>query len=304
MSRSCACRRVMDALRNDPRLRLAPLGARALWVLLVDAMANLPEPGVFKLGSRVGSMAEIALLVSAGLTEVETHIETLLETGLLVRRELDGAIAIPDAGALQRWAAARRNGSFGGRPRKGETPEQSRQRRAQGEFLMPIGGGLGCMAETQGNPEITQEPLAGASGLLTTTEEALSKSREVSPEAVAALASELAEIAELDPARSLWTGREVATWLAMGATGAMLREVIAAVAGRPGYRAQAVRGLGYFDGAVRDRLGTQRGERAAPPVDSAREAAAEEFNRLFAAWTAGGMAGPAPKLADYLREAA
>lgn len=294
MSRSCACRHLMDALRNDPRLRLAPLGAQALWLRLVDALANLPEPGVFLLGSKPGSIREISLLVSAPEPEVATYLDYLLETGLLIRREPDGAIAVPDPTPLQRSSQARKNGSFGGRPRKGETPEQARHRRGQAEMLLSIPGGV----ETHENRQETEPPLAGARGLAAAkAEDAASKPRDVSQQAVEALGNELGELARMDP-NGQWTWAPVADWLRMGATPELLREAFRGVIARDGYEVPRV--LKYFDGAVTDALAKAR----AAPRPPARDATCPAFDKAFAEWRDGGCIGPVPRLSDFTGEAA
>ena len=134
MARRCLCARLLAALHEDPRLRTLPLAARMLFLLVAEAAARSPVPGVLPFGGT----ARVSLLVSAGETETQTHLETLCEEGLLVRGAAD-TLAVPLlVEAASRAEVARRNGARGGRPLKGETPE-AYQRRKQGEMILQIG---------------------------------------------------------------------------------------------------------------------------------------------------------------------
>lgn len=280
MSRRCACHDWMEMLRADPRLRTMSLGARMLWLHLVDSLSRLPEPGVFVLGSRVGSNREIALLVSATETEVETHLETLLETHLVTRRESDGALMIAMPVAAARTSVNRENGGKGGRPRRGETAE-SAYRRRQGNLTMAITGGKTETQETELQTDAGENPRAR--GLTCTLTKETTK-----PPDILVFGNELAELAGLDPARGMFDFIPLKTWLDSGASADLIRETITAVAARPSYRAANVKGLSYFNGAIADAL------RAAPRLDPAREARAKEYNDEFDLYVANGCRGTPP----------
>jgi hypothetical protein len=278
----------MEALRRDPRLRLVPLAARALWLLLADALAQMPEPGVFRLGLRVGSVREVSLLVSAEETEIETHLETLLETGL-VTREADGALSVPlPATGSRRTVAAQGNGRLGGRPRRGETAEQARLRRAQTSLMMPISGGVAETQETHGETH-----LAGAAAAAREEKES-KQPREETQVSLDALGAELAEIAGLDPVRGTYDYRPVMDWRGQGISDALLRQVVAEVAARPGYRPPQT--LGYFRRPVADAVAA--GRMAARPLATTRP----EITAYLAAveaWERGGRDGRAPVHPDH-----
>lgn len=293
MSRSCACQRLLDTLKTDMRLRALPLSVRCLWLLLVDALASQPEPGVFMMGSRPGSDAEIALAVSASETEVKPALETLVAVGLLERRA-DGAIVVPDLPQARRAAQNRQNGGLGGRPRAGETADQARQRRQQGSFMLPIQGGGG---ETQGNRKQTETRLAGARGLpATAEEEEAAKPREVSAEEAQGLAAELAAVARFGPG-VLWHGGPVANWLRMpGVTADVLRAGFAEVAGRASYRPPGA-GFGYFERMVPE--WAARARDAAPALAGPGDERHRRFHAAAERWMADPR-GPQPVLADFM----
>jgi hypothetical protein len=154
-------------LRRDPRLRVAPLGARALFILLADTLEGLPQRA-FCLGNRPASTAEIAMWIAAPETEVETHLKTLIEFGLLTRRSSDGALMMPEAIPVDQASSARQNGALGGRPRNGETPEEARNRRAQGHLKLPIAGGRLETQQTQAKPS-NENPVCPGTTTTTTT---------------------------------------------------------------------------------------------------------------------------------------
>src|SRR5690242_8558554 len=113
----------------DPRLRVIPLGARGLFLSLEPELARMPDRA-FCMGQRAATVAEIALLVSAPEAEVEAHLPILLEAQLLCRRMSDGALMLPSDCRDDQAMAARHNGALGGRPRRGETSDEARLRRA------------------------------------------------------------------------------------------------------------------------------------------------------------------------------
>ena len=105
----------------NPKLRIVPLAARGLFMMLVDVLEQLPGQ-TLSCNDRPASAAEIARMVSAPETEVETHLKTLVETGLLVRKQADGAISMPEAPSMDQAVSARQNGALGGRPHAAERP--------------------------------------------------------------------------------------------------------------------------------------------------------------------------------------
>lgn len=286
MGRRCSCHGLMEALRRDPRLRLVPLGARALWLLLADALAEMPEPWVFLLGSRPGSVREIAMMVSADESETETHVQTLLDIGLLEKRA-DGAIAVVGLPESRRSAAAQGNGRLGGRPRKGETAEEARLRRQQTHMALPIAGGRAETQETQRKPE-TETRLAGADDA--DQKDKIDQSREVSD--IVAFGAELAEIAGMDPARGTYDFRPVMNWRAMGLPDATIRDVVRCWVGRTGYTVP--RSLAYFAGGMKEAQSALRGQPVAGPADRARAALVKQFLEESEAWDRGGRVGPPP----------
>jgi len=270
----------MDLLTRDPRLRILPLGARALFLLLWDALEQLPDR-VFCLGDRLGSVADIALLVSASETEVGTHLETLLGTKLLTRRVTDGALMLPVGTPAEHGAVARQNGGLGGRPRRGETAEQARARRAQGNFKLPIVGGLSETEETQQKPSGAEIPRARAT---TASQKELAKQ----PREISIFAAEMANLAGLSPAGGPRDLRAIEDWIAAGISMALICDTITKVVHRESYSAGSVRSFRYFDKAIREAFAMQP-----QPGDAASKGRADQWE----AWIGGGCRGPTPKLA-------
>jgi hypothetical protein len=237
MSRRCSCARLLAAIQSDPRLRTLPLAARMLFMLLGEAMLAAGTPGELPFSGT----QRVSLLVSAPETEVETQIETLIGEGLL-QRDGDRLLAPLLAAPPQRTRSAQENGRLGGRPRRGETAAEARDRRSQGHLVLPITGG----AETQ-------ETQAAKPASMIIRESSISSSvsePRAKPEAmegILALAEELAALAGMDPAKATWSAREVQGWLAAGASPALCREVVADVMSR----AKQVPGtLAYFTRAL------------------------------------------------------
>lgn len=295
MGRRCACDRLLDAMRNDPRLRVIPAAARYMWLALADALARLPEPGVFMLGSRVGSTLDIQLMLSMPEPEVETCLGILLETHLITRTET-GALSIPlIVETAARSSTAAQNGRKSlGRPRKGETSHEYELRKKQREMPL-LGVHQGGAAETQetqtkrepDNPPRARAQLASSSF----KEEAKAKPRED----IVAIGNQLAEIAGLDTLRGAFTFQPVAAWLAQGATPELLVEVVTAVASRPSYRPPGH--LGYFNKPVQEAIASRGSEAPAatnPPKSAEQLRVFQEFNRDVEAYAAGGCMGPPP----------
>lgn len=262
----------MAAVEGDPRLRTLPLAARMLFLLVAEAAARSPVPGLLPFREP----RRVSLLVSASETETETQLETLRREGL-IRDEGEG-IGVPLLlDAPPRAEAARRNGAAGGRPRKGETADAARERR-QREMLLPL------PAAAAAKPSETQA--AKPVSLTTTTTSQVSRSSEAqegkgsareAPE-WAVLGAEVAELARLDGARGGFDYRPVQAWLAEGATPDQVRAAVLRAASRPTYSADRVRSLGYFAKAVAD----ERGRPAPSPAIVVRDTA-EDAARVAAA---------------------
>jgi hypothetical protein len=294
MGRRCACKDLLTAARSNPQLRVIPPAARWLWLMLSDIMLNAPEPGVLQFGLMTGSPLEISMMVSMTETEVETQLETIIKVGLISRRD-DGVLVIPAMQeASRRVTMARQNGGFGGRPRRGETAEQAKLRRTQGNLVMPIQGGL---SETQENQNRTER----FKTKLTSLEALESKKLSLAVNSFE-LGSELAKIAGVDPASERYGFGLVTSWLDQGATPELLREVFCEVTRRPSY--QTPDSIGYFTKAVRDRLQvTPPAVAQDPAVDPLISATRREFFRLVELWKKEGQYGAPPNFEGMLAEA-
>lgn len=263
MARRCLCSRLMDAIRSDPRLATLPLSIRMLFLLLGEAAARAPVPGVVPFAEP----RRVSLLVSCTETEAETGLETL-ETEGLIRRE-GGGIAVPLVQeAADRASVARRNGSNGGRPRKGETREAYLARR-QAAMPLPLPGGA---AEKPTETEPAKPP---ASAVLVVEKNNTSLSTPTPGDARApewvSLGIEVAELAGLDGARGGFDFRPVQAWLAEGVAPETIRAAVRGVAAWSGYDARAVSSLGYFAKAVR-----REHAKGAPPAPRSRAEREEE----------------------------
>jgi hypothetical protein len=269
MARRCLCARLLAAVETDPRLRTLPLAARMLFLLVAEAAARSPVPGLLPFRET----ARVSLLVSASETETETQLETLRREGLI--RDEGQGIGVPlllDVPA--RADAARRNGAAGGRPRKGESAEAARERR-QREMLLPLPAAPGAAAPgAAGKPTETQagKPapiIISTISTATASEEGEGSAREAP--AWVSLGAELAALAGLDPARGGYDFRPVQGWLAAGHAPDAIRAAVQRVAAQPGYAASRVWTLKFFDQAVQ----RERFIPAAPAAMSAAERAAE-----------------------------
>jgi len=282
LSRSCLCARWLTRAVTDPALAVAPASVRALFLELVARATACGNGGVFRF---LGSVpVSVSRLVTRPETEIETEIESLRALGLLDLDEDGCGLALVGAReASARIVAARANGLRGGRPRRGETVEQMRQRR-QGAFMLPIAGGAPAKThetENRTNPE---------SSCATSTSPSLKEVKEVArAPAWVSLASELADLAGFDPARGYHDARHVQGWLEAGATPELLRRVISDVADRPGYAEKRIRTWRYFDRAVIEAI---QGE-AAPPLHK------PGYGEALIAWTLGGEQGPKPTRMEF-----
>jgi hypothetical protein len=274
----------MDALRADPRLATLPLAARMVFLLLAEAAAETQETGWIPFAEP----RRIALLIRCTETEAETHLETLIAEGLILAER--GGLGVPIVReAADRAAVARRNGAAGGRPRKGETPQQAYARR-QGSLPLPIAGG---------KPSETQHAKPAAPTTTTTTTTSTSsgggvtfqlgketesipgsgkvvcRAREAETQEWVSLGVEVAELAGLDGARGGFDYRPVQAWLNAGYPAEAIRAAVERIAARPGYDPLLVRTLRYFDGAVAEEAARLKAEAEAAP----RPRTAEDFER-------------------------
>lgn len=294
MSRRCDCARLLERLQTDPQLLVLPLAVTGLLVRLAAHAARMAVPGVFRLGGNPMGFDQVSRLVSAGETEVENLIGNLLETGWLVRDAADGALVMPAmtlGDEAEAGRKSRENGRLGGRPRRGETAREARERR-QGNLMLPIdGGGAGNLAETQ------PETLAGArlasqpaSSLSQGEEASQQQSRAIGDAELRSIGDELAAIAGFDPARDAYSLHDVRAWLAAGATRELLVDVIGQVAGRASYTKPS-RYWRYFDPAVRQALAERRPAAVDDPEWARLKA---EWERQRTEWENNGRVGPAP----------
>jgi hypothetical protein len=282
------CADVVAALSRDPRLRVIPLGARALFVLVADMLEQFPERA-FCLGSRPASVAEISLLVSAPETEVETHLKTLIEFGLLIRRATDGALMRSEIPPADEASAARQNGSLGGRPRSGETSDEARTRRSQGHLKLPIKGGRLETQETQEKPSHGNQTRAHPATTTTTTttttvpKELTQQSREVS-----ALGADMGTVAGLRQKPGGVNLTPIAGWLNDGISESLIRATITNVAGRESYVAHEVHSFRYFEKAIRE---------AHDKLRQSSDSGVKERADQWEEWINSNRNGPAPALA-------
>lgn len=269
MARRCLCSRLLDALRDDPRLATLPLAAQMFWLKLAQAVAELAEqPGRLPFSET----RRVALLVRCTETEAETHLETLRTEGLI--RDDGGGLVVPIVqAATDRAAVARRNGAAGGRPRKGETPEAALARR-QGNLALPIAGWKPTETQDAKPPLARDCTLPDSSEVKCSGREGAGREAPGTP-AWVSLGVELAALAGLDGVRGGFDYRPVQAWLNAGHDAALIRGAVQRVVEAPGYGTKRVFTLKYFDGAVHDAAEAAKHAPPLPPVltpeDRARE---------------------------------
>jgi hypothetical protein len=256
MSSRCLCARLEALLMDLPLFRVAPAGAKWLMFALVKELAKPANAGALPFSDA----ARVSLLVSVSVSEVETYMANLLETGLLLR-DAAGALTCPALdGLLARTSRAAENGRKGGRPRRGETPEDAMKRR-QGHLMLPV----------EGKPTKPTGESSRASIESNTSINSVSDAREFS-----GLVEELAAMAGMDPARGGYNGSAIRMWLNRGASPDLLREVVARVRGRS---SADITSFAYFSRAVDEAL-----EAAKPqPVEETRASAWVEAMEDFVA---------------------
>lgn len=275
MARRCLCARLLAALRDDPRLATLSLSARMLFLLVAEAAARAPEHGILPFADP----RRVALLVSCPATEAETGLETLLAEGLI--RVEGGGLAVPLLlEAATRSEIARRNGSNGGRPRKGETREQYLARR-QGEMLLPIAAPPAEKPTGTEAAEPAREPPTGTGESESPPGGGDDRAREIP--AWVSLGIELAELAGMDGARGGFDYRPVQAWLSAGHPPAVIRDAVVRAVGRPSYRPGRAYSLKFFDAAVAQAAAEAKARQAAAPralTSEERRAEAEAFEAI------------------------
>lgn len=298
MPKSCPCERLLARLDADVRLRTLPAAAQMLWVKMMRAALASPEVGLL----RVGTEARFAMLVSIAVavweTDVETHLPTLRNRGLVETDETAGLLRLPDAAAeAARTTAARINGLRGGRPRKGETAEEALRRR-QGAFLMPL------PKPTEPNAESSRARLSDSDSEEQSELSVSPPREETEPADVAALGQELAGMAGLDAVRSAFVFQDVRAWLALGATPELLRRVVGEVAGKARAQGKVIGSMRYFAAAVRDAVEAAQAPRVVLATEAYDDIDMGRYHNAVIAWTQDGCTGERPDITRYRRAVA
>ncbi|HWX48141.1 MAG TPA: hypothetical protein VNZ61_08815 [Roseomonas sp.] len=223
---------------------------QGFWLRLASLMLASPTPGRWSFLGSVSASVSRLVSVSEPIseTEAETHLETLAAIGMIELDRAANAILLPGVAAdTARAEAARINGKRGGRPLKGETPEQALARR-QGNLALPIAGGR---AETQ---ETARKPSGESSRAVGTTTPLKEESRSTAREKPTwvSLGEEIAELAGLDPLHGGFDFRPVQGWLSEGHSRETILQGVRDAMSRPTFDARRVRWLGFFSGAISD----------------------------------------------------
>jgi hypothetical protein len=241
MARKCASAAILETLR-DPRVVTLPAAAQTVWIRIVTAMQG-SSISVLGFGSEIMNRTGIALFSAIAESEIETHLETIIDRGLLMRRA-DGAVMCPMlVNAAARSEINRINGSKGGRPRKnGEPPGQR-------SLILPINGGKMETEKTETDTESLSERAAEASSILSNQDNRSDKItvsetefREVGEAVLAAM--------EIDPARSYLDYGLVRQWLADGSDRETILEVVKRLSAAARGKGQKITTLKYFTRAI------------------------------------------------------
>ena len=285
MGSRCTCDRIEALLEGHPWFKALPGGARWLAFKLVKLMATPSFDGAVPFSD----VPRVSLLVSMEQTETETHLETLIEKGLLARDDAGRLLCPAMDGISARARAARENGRKGGRPRKDAalTPQNDTR---QVVAKLPISGGLLKPTETQH----WENPSAGAAARTSTTTSP--EGRETQSRAWRQLAEEAIATAGLTLKRPDWTvARE---WMEAGHSAELVLRVIADVAGRPGFQADRVSTLRYFTQAIERQAKAGGAAPVAAPALAVNPDGDSPLARAIRVWEERGRVGPCPTLAS------
>jgi hypothetical protein len=240
----------------------------------------------------------VSIAVSVWETDVETHLVTLRNRGLVETDETAGILRLPEAAAEEaRTTAARINGLRGGRPRKGETAEEALRRR-QGAFLMPL------PKPKEPNVESSRARLSDSDSEEQSDLSVSPPREETEPADVAALGQELAGMAGLDAVRSAFVFQDVRAWLALGATPELLRRVVGEVAGKARAQGKVIGSMRYFAAAVRDAVEAAKAPRVALATEAYDDIDMGRYHNAVIAWTQDGCTGERPDITRYRRAVA
>jgi hypothetical protein len=266
---------------------MMPAAAQLLWVRLITAMQR-SQISVLRFGSDIMNQKNIAMFIQIDETEIETHMETLLARGLLVR-DADGAIACPMLkAAVTRSEINRENGKKGGRPRKNPDPTN------QTTLLLPIDGGALQNQKTKNQSETEQQTKTAQTPPSTT----YLSSKEISKVSVSedewqAVGKEVLALIDYDPARNFIHAGPVRGWMMDGADREMILDVVSTIMNRP--NPPTITKLTYFTKAIAERIAAQ------PPKKSTAERA---YDEAVAVWEITGRTGRRPERQDFSGRAA
>jgi hypothetical protein len=283
MPRSCICDRWLTRAAADLGFQALPAAAQLLFFRLLASAAGAEERG------RVRFPVPVSIAVSRILnrteTEAETDIAALVDLGW-IEIDTDGrsvwmAGAKAQAGRVE---AAQINGLRGGRPRKGETPEQARARK-QGSLMLPMAGGAEKPTETEREPGVESSRAAAASSS-TVQEAAAAGARD----GWVSLAQRCAEIAGIDPARGGWNALPVKGWVDAGVPEDVILETVRTVAARP--RRSPIGSLMFFHQAVMQ-------AHQAAPAPAGKPSMVDGYQKALREWQANGAQGVPPSLAEW-----
>jgi hypothetical protein len=259
---------------------MMPAAAQLLWVRLITAMQR-SHISVLRFGSDIMNQKNIAMFIQIDETEIETHMETLLASGLLVR-DADGAIECPMlTAAVTRSEINRINGKKGGRPRKNAEPP------GQTNMLYTIKGG--AMKNEITETETEQQTKTAQIPLSTT----YLSNKEVSKVSVSeaewqAVGKEVLAMINYDPARSFIHAGPVRGWIMDGASREMILDVVSTIMSRP--KPPNITKLTYFNQAIAERIAAQ------PPKKSTADRA---YDEAVAVWEITGRTGRRPERQDF-----
>jgi hypothetical protein len=288
MARKSPESRLLDLIERDPRAAALPPAAAMLWIRLARLMAQFGEPAAFHWSVTLRSVSDLAVWFRVSVTETETQIRNLLETGALL--ELADGFALPDWTGIdsQKARSARENGRKGGRPRRDGAPAQL--------SLPPMaipGGRSG--APPGAVPAETQET-HGVDATSSSLKEVDSLEVEEEVAERGAIVRELGALCRMSGSQIRRSSECVDRWLARGATRALLRDVVERIVTRP--NAKSITSFAYFEPAVTEALRQAPIEPIAESVASLPDAlvlARRQWAAELERWNADGRKGPSPK---------